>query len=608
MNEEENKITEVEVSNVTQPEIEEDVVVVTEQADDEPVVDETPVTELGRGLREKKPPTRLQHYILNTVLRNEDRAGGEYEFEFDSLYGIEEFLSCDRFSPAHTAFLAAVTKGVEPKSFAEAMQDEWWRNAASFEISALEENGTWTVEHLPPGKHAIGCKWVFKIKYNADGTVERFKARLVALGNKQVEGLDYFETFAPVIKMTTVRMFLKIACGRGWDLHQMDVHNAFLHGDLDEEVFMKLPPGFHAPEKGMVCRLRKSLYGLKQSPRCWFAKFAKALFDYGFVQCGADHSLFSLITRKKELHVLIYVDDLVLTGSSNEVVQEFKSYLSTCFHMKDLGKLKYFLGIEVARSQEGIFLSQRKYTLDILADVGFLGGRPVEFPIEQNHKLAKSVAQPLSNPQQYRRLVGRLIYLSATRPDLAYAVHTLSQFMQRPTQEHWDAGLRVVKYLKGSPGQGILLKSDCDFQLTAWCDSDWAGCPITRRSLSGWLVQLGDSPISWRSKKQEVVSRSSAEAEYRAMVEALCELKWIKSVLYTMGIDHREAMNLYCDSRSALHIASNPVFHERTKHVELDCHFIRDDIQRGVVRTKHVSTLNQLADIFTKALGGKVFR
>ena len=234
MNEEENKITEVEVSNVTQPEIEEDVVVVTEQADDEPVVDETPVTELGRGLREKKPPTRLQDYILNTVLRNEDRAGGEYEFEFDSLYGIEEFLSCDRFSPAHTAFLAAVTKGVEPKSFAEAMQDKRWRNAASFEISALEENGTWTVEHLPPGKHAIGCKWVFKIKYNADGTVVRFKVRLVAFGNKHVEGLDYFETFAPVIKMTTVRMFLKIACGRGWDLHQMDVHNAFLHGDLDE--------------------------------------------------------------------------------------------------------------------------------------------------------------------------------------------------------------------------------------------------------------------------------------------------------------------------------------------------------------------------------------
>ena len=306
--------------------------------------------------------------------------------------------------------------------------------------------------------------------------------------------------------------------------------------------------------------------------------------------------------------MLIYVDDLVLTGSSNEVVEEFKTYLSNCFHMKDLGKLKYFLGIEVARSQEGIFLSQRKYTLDILADVGYLGGRPVDFPIEQNHKLAKSTAPVMLNPQKYRRLIGRLIYLAATRPDLAYAVHTLSQFMQRPTQEHWDAGLRVVRYLKGSPGQGVFLKSDCELQLTAWCDSDWAGCPITRRSLSGWLVQLGESPISWRSKKQDVVSRSSAEAEYRAMVEALCELKWIKNVLYTMGIDHQGPMNLFCDSRSALHIAANPVFHERTKHVELDCHFIRDDIQRGVVRTKHVPTMNQLADIFTKALGGKVFQ
>lgn len=430
----------------------------------------------------------------------------------------------------------------------------------------------------------------------------------MALGNRQEEGIDYFETFAPVVKMTTVRLFLKLVCGRGWDLHQMDVHNAFLHGDLDEEVYMKLPHGFHASEKGMVCRLHKSLYGLKQSPRCWFSKFAKALFDYGFVQCGADHSLFSLITRKKELHVLIYVDDLVLTGNSDEVVQEFKTYLSNCFHMKDLGKLKYFLGIEVARNQEGVFLSQRKYILDIITDVGYLGGHPVDFPIEQNHQLGKSKALLLLNPHKYRRLVGRLIYLSATRPDLAYAIHTLSQFMQSPTQEHWDAGLRVVKYLKGSPGAGVFLKADSSLQLMAWCDSDWAGCPLTRRSLSGWLVQLGDSPISWRSKKQDVVSRSSAEAEYRAMVEALCELKWIKNVLFTMGIEHRGAMNLFCDSRLALYIAANPVFHERTKHVELDCHFIRDDIQRGVVRTKHVSTLNQLANIFTKALGGKVFQ
>lgn len=247
-----------------------------------------------------------------------------------------------------------------------------------------------------------------------------------------MEGLDYFETFAPVVKMTNSTYVFKIACGRRWDLHQMDVHKASSHGDLNEVVYMRLPHGFHASEKGMVCRLYKSLYGLKQSPRCWFAKFAKALFDYGFVLCGADHSLFSLITAKKELHILIYVDDLVLTGSSHEVVQEFKSYVSSCFHMKDLGKLKYFLIIEVARSQEGIFLSQRKYALDILANVGFLGGHPVEFPIEQNHQLAMSKAPVMINPQSYRCLVGRLTYISATRPDLVYAVHTLSQFMQRP--------------------------------------------------------------------------------------------------------------------------------------------------------------------------------
>ncbi|GKA16810.1 retrovirus-related pol polyprotein from transposon RE2 [Tanacetum coccineum] len=317
--------------------------------------------------------------------------------------------------------------------------------------------------------------------------------------------------------MVTVRVFLAIAAAKQWELHQMDVHNVFLHGDLEEEVFMKLPPGLHKGQHGEACKLRKSLYGLRQAPRCWSSKLSSALKKYGFVQSYSDYSLFILQQNGVQLNVLVYVDDLIVSGNDHEAITQFKTYLSNCFHMKDLGNLKYFLGIEVVRAKEGIFLCQRKYALDIIFEVGLLGAKPAKIPMEQNHHLGLAQGRLFEDPEQYRRLVGRLIYLYFTRPDLAYSVHILSHFMQNPQIEHWEAAIRVVRYLKGSPGQGVILRNNCDLQLRGWCDTDWAGCPLTRRSLTGWLVYLGDSPISWKTKKQHIVSRFFAEAEYRSM-------------------------------------------------------------------------------------------
>lgn len=566
--------------------------------------------ELGKGKRIKYQSTRLKDHVTHTVQKDSPSrlySSPAYSPSSGTPYPITHFVNCNNFSIRHRNFLAAVNAGVEPTSFKEAMNDPGWRNAMQDEIRALEDNKTWVMTNLPPGKKALGCRWVYKIKFKSDGSIERLKARLVVFGNHQVEGLDYNETFAPVAKMVTVRAFLAIAAAKNWELHQMDVHNAFLHGDLDEEVYMKLPPGFGGGKDGLVCRLEKSLYGLKQAPRCWFAKLAMSLKHYGFLQSQSDYSLFTLYQGPIQLNILIYVDDLVISGNDANAIQKFKSYLGKCFHMKDLGPLKYFLGIEVARSADGIFLNQRKYALDVIADVGLLGAKPVAFPVEQNHKLALAKGPLIKDVEQYRRLIGRLVYLAVTRPDLSYAVHILSQFLQNPRQEHWDAALRVVRYLKGCPGQGILLRADSDLSVSGWCDSDWASCPLTRRSLTGWFVSLGHSPISWKTKKQHTVSRSSAEAEYRSMAAITCELKWLKGLLLSLGVEHPRAIPLYCDSQSALYIAQNPVFHERTKHIEVDCHFVRDAVQEGIIEPFHVSTKEQLADLFTKALGRQQF-
>ncbi|KAG7564441.1 Ribonuclease H-like superfamily [Arabidopsis suecica] len=430
----------------------------------------------------------------------------------------------------------------------------------SSKITALERNHTWDLVELPPNKKALGNRWVFKIKYWSDGTIERFKARLVALGNHQKEGIDYTDTFSLVAKMKTVCVFLDFAVKKNHEVHQMDVHNTFLHVDLHKEVYMKLPQGFSSPTETRVCRLRKSLYGLKQAPRCWFAKLADSLLKCGFFQTRPDYSLFVYNKHGISLRILVYVDDLIISGNSPSAIQEFKDYLSTCFYIKDLGLLKYFLGLEVARSPAEIYLCQRKYASDIVTEVGLLGCKLAGSPLDQNQRLALATGPVLEDPSRYRCLVGRLIYLAAIRPDLAYAVHLLSQFMQSPKEEYWLVSLK-----------------------------------------------LGSSPISWKTKKQDTASLSSAKAEYRAMNAITKELMFLKNLLFELGVDQTGPMTICCDSKPAIHISTNPVFHERTKHIELDCHFVRDQIVAGAVKPFHVSTEDQLADILTKALGRKEF-
>ncbi|CAM8979609.1 unnamed protein product [Rhodiola kirilowii] len=367
---------------------------------------------------------------------------------------------------------------------------------------------------------------------------------------------------------------------------------------------MTLPPGYFKVEKaqGKVCKLLKSLYGLKQAPRQWYARFSDALIRFGFTQSPNDHSLFTYTKEGIFLALLVYVDDVILTGTSSDLIQKVKAFIHDLFKIKDLGQLRYFLGFEVSRSDDGLFFNQRKYALELLSEAGLLACKPSLIPMDTNHKLRLSTAPVLDDTMPYRRLIGQLIYLTNTRPNLAYPVHILSQFMNKPTDDHLKAAHKVLRYLKLAPAQGLFYPSGKDLRLAAFCDADWGACPITRKSRTGYAVTLGDALISWKTKKQATVSRSSAEAEYRSMAHTCCEIAWLVKILADSKVFIQSPVPLHCDNRAAMHIAKNPVFHERTKHVKLDCHVIRQHFSSGLITPQFVSTSEQLADLLTKAL------
>lgn len=313
-------------------------------------------------------------------------------------------------------------------------------------------------------------------------------------------------------------------------------------------------------------------------------------------------------TSQLFIAILVYVDDILLVGNDDTAIDEFKKTLQAAFKLRDLGPAKYFLGFKIARSNLGISINQRKYTLELLEDAGLLGCKPVTVPMEPNLKMSATDGDLLPDPSVYRRIVGRLLYLTHTRPDINYAVHKLSQYMSAPRTVHLKAANKILRYLKNDPGQGLFYSAYFDLQLTAFSDADWAACPDSRRSTTGYCIFLGDSLISWCCRKQPTVSRSSSEAEYRAMADTTCELVWLTSLLTDLHCSPSTPANLFCDNQSALHIASNPVFHEHTKHIENDCHVVHERLQSGFLKTLHVRSDHQLADIFTEAVQPGLFK
>ncbi|GJX50521.1 ribonuclease H-like domain-containing protein [Tanacetum coccineum] len=439
---------------------------------------------------------------------------------------------------------------LEENVFSEAFKFPHWIDDMNQEINALLRNGTWDIVELPKDIKVIGS-------------------------------IDYKEIFSHVVKMVTVRYLLNIAVSQSWPIFQLDMNNAFLYGDLDKVVYMRPHEGyFHSGNK--VCKLKKSLYGLKQAPKQWNAKLTSTLTKNGFSQNKYAYYLFTKIDKGVFLALLVYVDDIIITGNNVTEIEKFKVFLKSKFMIKDLGKLKYFLGIEVVYTKKGTCLNQRKYVLDLLSEYGMLACKPVDTSLLSKMVISNEATESdlvLENIIDYQKLMGKLIYLTNTRHDISYVVHYLSQFMHSPLTSHLKTAFKILRYLKGFPGLGIYFVKTSGMFLSAFSDADWA------------------------DKKQNTLSKSSTEAEYRALASVTSEVIWILKFLKDLKIKNLLPVDLHCDSNSAIKIAANSVSHERTKNLDIDLHFVREFFLKGVVKTVKVDSANQIVDVFTKGLG-----
>jgi histone deacetylase 1/2 len=387
-------------------------------------------------------------------------------------------------------------------------------------------------------------------------------------------------------------------------LRQLDVQNAFLHGVL-EEVYMRQPPGYEDTRcPSYVCKPEKALYSLKQAPRAWYARLCGKLVQLGFTPSKGDTSLFYYRKGSVTIFVLVYVDDIIVASSSPVATKALLKDLEADFALKDLGDLHYFLGIEVKRKPDGLVLSQQRYATDVLRRANMWQCNSVDTPISTSEKLSITEGCSLGDEDStnYRSVVGALQYLTLTRPDLSFVVNKVCQFLHSPTTAHWSAVKRILRYVKGTLAMSLKLRKSSSTLVSAFSDADWAGCVDDRRSTGGFVVFFGPNLVSWSARKQPTVSRSSTKAEYKALANAMAEMMWIQRLLTELGIPHSKVARLWCDNIGTKYLSANPVFHARTKHIEIDFHFIRERVAQKLLDIKFISTGDQIADGFTKPM------
>lgn len=496
-----------------------------------------------------------------------------------------------------------------PQTYQDAIvspKSEQWRKAMDDEMRSLEENKTYSLTQLPPGKHAVGGRWVYALKSDIDGS-DKYKARFVAKGYSQKAGSDYEETFSPTADMTSVRVIMQKAAQENLVLHQMDVKTAYLHAPIDCEIYMEQPQGYEKESEtgeNMVCKLHKSLYGLKQSGRNWNLMLHTYLSENGFEQNPADHCVYMREKHDGKVILLIWVDDLIIAASNEDVLKSVKRMLAERFKMKDLGRLNHFLGIDFNQTEGQVKMSQKRYVNKILERFEMQDCKPRETPCEPKLEYSED-ANKMKEPRKYREAVGSLIYLSTcTRPDLSFVVSKLSQHFAEPTEEHWSTVKHVFRYLKGTTEKELCFKGSNTERLglRVYCDADWASDLTDRHSTTGYCVSMseGSSLISWKTRKQPTVALSTCEAEYMSLASAIQECIYLEQLL--KGIDKYQyaQTKVYEDNQGTIALARNPVSRQRCKHIDIKYHFIRETVNSGRVILEYCPTEQMVADVLTK--------
>lgn len=500
----------------------------------------------------------------------------------------------------------------DPETLQEALaapDKEEWKAAMQSELDSLKASETWELVPRPKGRQVVKCKWVFRRKYDANGDLERYKARLVACGYSQVEGIDFKETFSPVVKLKSIRTLLAIAVEREWKIHQVDITAAYLNGTLKEAVYMEQPKSSRAREDDKVCLLKKSLYGLRQSGREWNLTLDSLLKSEGMTRSKADPCVY--VSQGKELIVGVYVDDLLIIAKDETEIANFKSRLGRKFDAKDLGEASHILSMRLKKEEGGkLSLDQTAYAEDILETFGMTDARPASSPLDPGSKYEKGDSR---NPPRedlkfrYRQAVGALLYLAGgTRPDIAFATAYMSQFNEHPTEQHWSGIKHILRYIKGTKSYALVFRK-AGTCVQAFCDADWASDRTDRKSFSGYVFTLAGAAISWSSRKQRCTALSTVEAEYVAMCQAAKEALWLQQFLGELSASEfaQKPQVLKVDNQGAIALAKNQVTSERSKHIDLKYFFLRENIEEGRLQLKYVESSTNSADLFTKPLNGK---
>lgn len=504
---------------------------------------------------------------------------------------------------------AFVSFGYEPSTYQEALVSddrENWKLAMDEEMNSHRKNRTWNLIDLPRDRKVIDCKWVFKTKLSPVNQIDRYKARLVIRGFNQKEGIDYTETFSPVAKFTSIRTILALAASEGLTLMQFDIKTAFLNGDLTEDIYMMQPQGYN-DNSGRVCKLNKSLYGLKQASRCWNAKFTTVLCKFGFKVSKLDSCVFILHQGSGKVYLALYIDDGLIAATNVVEASATVQFLQQHFDVKSC-KADYYLGLHIKHNSDGsIHLNQSAYVERILKRFNMMDCRSVSTPAEVNKNLIVSNSS-VETSFPFREAVGSLMYLMiATRPDIAFAVGVVCRHLDKPTQEDIVAVKRIFKYLQGTKGFGLYFNKNINLSFNIYSDADYAGDTETRRSTSGHIFLIGNSPVSWSSRRQKCVTLSTTEAEYTAASEAVKELMWLDALIRELLPNAYLKPVLNLDNQGAMKLIKNPEYHARTKHIDVRVHFVREKFYESIFDLEYVSSDKQLADIFTKALCKDLF-